>query len=243
MTLPVFNKYMIFADEAGDHLLKPAYKDFPLFVLAFCIVEREHYANFIAPELLRIKLKYFQDSHVVFHEREIRKAEGIFSFLTNTEIRTSFFNDLNAFMEKAEFTVIASVIHKERLQQTYCTPENPYTLGAGFCIERLYYFLNRRNETLPATIAFEARGKKEDEELELACLRITQAQQYTGRFTVKIIPKISNCCGLQLADLVARPIGRHVLNSQQPNRAYDIIKGKMDANNGRSIGYGLKIFP
>ncbi len=229
-----FNNYLVFADEAGDHLLKPHYPEFPLFVLAFCIIERAHYANFIVPQLLNIKLKYFQDSHVIFHERDIRKHTGDFSFLTNSNIRTSFFNDLNNFMEQAQFNVISSVIQKERLQATYLKPENPYTLGVTFCIERLLYFLNNHNQLLPTTIAFEARGKKEDEELELACLRLIQLTDYSRRFDVKIIPKISNCCGLQLADLIARPIGRFVLNPTQANRAYNILEAKIDS---------LKIFP
>jgi hypothetical protein len=243
MTLPDFNKYLVFADEAGDHLLLPNYPDFPLFVLAFCIVERQHYAEFIAPQLLKIKLKYFQDSHIILHERDIRKAEGAFSFLTKEPIRREFMNDLTDFMTQAQFTVIASVIRKDRLQNVYSEPGNPYDIGTAFCIERLLYFLNRRNQTLPTTVAFEARGKKEDDDLELSFLRFTQTQKYAGRFNIKILPKISNCCGLQLADLIARPIGRHVLNPAQANRAFDIIKTKMDSFNGKVDGCGLKIFP
>lgn len=46
-----------------------------------------------------------------------------------------------------------------------------------------------------------------------------------------------------LADLIARPIGRYVLSPEQPNRVFDIIKGKIDSMNGKINGYGLKIFP
>ena len=96
---------------------------------------------------------------------------------------------------------------------------------------------------MKTTVSFEARGKKEDEDLELTFLRLTQNENYQGRFDIKILPKISNCLGLQLADLVARPIGRHVMNPEQPNRAFDIIKNKIDSKNGKLEGYGLKIFP
>jgi hypothetical protein len=243
MPLPSFNKYLIFADEAGDHLLLPNYRDFPLFVLAFCIVDRQHYADFIVPQLLRLKLKYFQDSHVVFHERDIRKAEGAFAFLTDRDIREEFFADLNEFMIEAQFTVIASVIHKEQLQTRYAEPDNPYGIGTLFCMERLLYFLNHRSERLPTTIAFESRGKREDKDLELSFLRVMQRPSFPDRFQIKILPKVSNCAGLQLADLVARPIGRHVLNPAQANRAFDIIRPKMDNLNGRIEGCGLKVFP
>lgn len=104
-------------------------------------------------------------------------------------------------------------------------------------------FLNRRNQTSKTTITFEARGKKEDKDLELTFLRLTQSEEYQGRFDIKILPKISNCTGLQLADLVARPIGRHVLNPEQPNRAFNIIEKKLDKVYGMTKGYGIKVFP
>jgi hypothetical protein len=55
--------------------------------------------------------------------------------------------------------------------------------------------------------------------------------------------------GLQLADLVARPIGLHVLLRGQTNRAFDILKQKFFCAGGREkVGenyeeWGLKIFP
>jgi hypothetical protein len=44
--------------------------------------------------------------------------------------------------------------------------------------------------------------------------------------------------------LVAHPIGKHVINHAQANRAYDVLEPKFrrDAN-GRIEGYGLKTFP
>jgi len=61
--------------------------------------------------------------------------------------------------------------------------------------------------------------------------------------------KASNSAGLQLADLVARPIGRHVLNPEQPNQAFDVLRRKFYCEGGRQAvgdGYdqwGLKHFP
>ena len=55
--------------------------------------------------------------------------------------------------------------------------------------------------------------------------------------------KMTNSAGLQLADLVARPIGLHVLKPQQENRAYKILKKKFHNKNGSYNGVGLKIFP
>ena len=55
--------------------------------------------------------------------------------------------------------------------------------------------------------------------------------------------------GLQLADLVARPIGLHVLRPDQTNRAFEVLKHKFFCAGGREkLGenyeeWGLKIFP
>jgi hypothetical protein len=56
--------------------------------------------------------------------------------------------------------------------------------------------------------------------------------------------KKCNSPGLQLADLVARPIGRKVLQPHQPNRAYDILQAKFRRSpDGTLFGWGLKVFP
>ncbi len=61
---------------------------------------------------------------------------------------------------------------------------------------------------------------------------------------IRFMDKRHNSAGLQVADLVAHPIGRHVINPAQPNRAYDLIETKLRRSaSGIVKGYGLKIFP
>ena len=56
--------------------------------------------------------------------------------------------------------------------------------------------------------------------------------------------KKSISTGLQLADLVARPVGIHVLRPGQANRAYDIVAAKFRRSpGGQMLGWGLKVFP
>ncbi|QQS16637.1 MAG: DUF3800 domain-containing protein [Neisseriales bacterium] len=171
MILPIFNKYLVFVDESGDHHLCPHNQEFPLFVLVFCIIERAHYANFITPKFLELKLKYFQDPHIVFHEREIHKAVGQFTFLSETSLREGFFDDLNDFMQRAKYKIIACIIDKKNLQSHYNSPVNPYEFSTKFCLERLQLFLKNTKEDRELTIVFETRGKKEDDELELSFRR------------------------------------------------------------------------
>jgi len=56
--------------------------------------------------------------------------------------------------------------------------------------------------------------------------------------------KKSNSVGLQIADLIARPIGLKIIRANQTNKAYEIIKTKFRSNSRGDIkGYGLEIFP
>ena len=61
--------------------------------------------------------------------------------------------------------------------------------------------------------------------------------------------KKTNLAGLQLADLVARPIGLNYIRPAQPNQAFDLLKKKFYCDGGRAgvgRGYeeiGLMVFP
>lgn len=74
----------------------------------------------------------------------------------------------------------------------------------------------------------ESRGKPEDKDLELAFRKIS-AQSMPGQYPIdiKFANKQTNSSGLQIADLVAHPIARHVLKREQPNKAFDIVKEKL----------------
>src|SRR5262249_6095491 len=94
---------------------------------------------------------------------------------------------------------------------------------------------------------FEKRGKKEDAEVEHAFREACRGASYLRQplpFEIVMADKRCNSAGLQLADLVARPIGRMILNPKQPNRAYELIHPKFRRSpNGRVEGWGLKVFP
>ena len=94
---------------------------------------------------------------------------------------------------------------------------------------------------------WEKRGTREDDELELEFRRIVDGDNYRSEqlpFEIVFADKKSNSCGLQLADLVARPVGLSVLRPEQANRAYEILKEKFDRNGeGEIEGWGLKRIP
>lgn len=101
-------------------------------------------------------------------------------------------------------------------------------------------------------VVFEQRGPKEDDELELEFRRICDGQnnrEINLPFEIIFSDKKAMSSGLQLADLVARPIGLSVFRDQQANRAFEVLKKKFFCSGGRKHageGYqdwGLKIYP
>ena len=97
------------------------------------------------------------------------------------------------------------------------------------------------------TIIVEKRGKKEDSELELAFRRVCAGNNDLDKslpLRLVMVPKASNSAGLQLTDLMARPVALHHLRPDQPNRAFEIIATKLRRSPaGKIDGWGLKLLP
>jgi hypothetical protein len=242
-----FDDYIVFVDESGDHGLASIDPHYPMFVLAFCLFQKKKYAEEVVPLVLRLKFQHFGHDQVILHERDIRKAKGPFTILQNEPRRSQFLADVSGLVEQSPFTLVASAIRKNKLQKQYVDPINPYHIAMGFGLERIFLQLRSVGCRSGKThMLFESRGKKEDAELELQFRRVC-ASNATGHvlpFEIIVADKKCNSPGLQLADLIARPIGRKILDPNQPNRSYEIIENKFRRDSsGRIEGWGLKIFP
>ena len=81
-----YSDYIIYVDESGDHSLESINKDYPIFVLAFCIFEKEKYLQSAVKKLKDFKFKHFGHDMVVLHENEIRRDKGWFKNLNTIKI-------------------------------------------------------------------------------------------------------------------------------------------------------------
>ena len=243
-----FSDYIVYVDESGDHGLITIDPYYPVFVLVFCIFKKDDYINTAVPLLQRFKFAHFGHDQTILHETDIRKDRGGFTFLKSQAVKTAFLDELTSIIQKTPFVLISTVIKKEPYRQRYSTPENPYHVALRYGLERIFYFLTEQQANIETThIVVEKRGKSEDNELELEFRRVCDGFNYLQKpltFELVFADKKSNSTGLQLADLIARPIGLHVLKPKQENRAFAIIDGKF-YQNGKAIkeGYGLKCFP
>lgn len=181
-----------------------------------------------------------------------KAAPGPFKFANERE-KLAFLDELTGIIDNSNFILISCVIDKNKLSGRMAEQDNPYHLALGFCLETLHELLVEKNQDGKKThVVFECRGKKEDKDLELEFRRVCDGANRTGiqlPFEIIFADKKANSSGLQLADLVARPVGMSILRQSQKNRAFDVLTRKFFCAGGReNVGleyenWGLKLFP
>lgn len=244
--------YRFFLDETGDHGLSFIDPNFPLFLLCGCLLREDILLEF-EEELDELKVDIFGTKEVVFHSRNIRKCEGSFQVLFDLDLKKELYERLNGIIERTEFTIIgAGVDKKEHVIKYGKGAKDPYALSLSFILERLIFCLDLMDKESRVEIVAEKRGKKEDGMLISHYNSIIDRGTYyvsSERFFSRIADfqfrtKLDNVNGLQLADLCAYPLARHVINPQEPYIPFKIIKGKIYCDQRGNIdGWGLKMFP
>lgn len=244
----------MFLDESGDHSLVKIDDQFPVFCLAGCIFDENEYHQNSKAKIGAFKIRYFSNSEVILHSRQIRKCEPPFNILLNQNTKQNFYKDLNNLMSQLPYTILASAILKQKLKDRYSDPTNPYTLSLVFIMERFLYFLEENNDV--GYISVESRDPKSNTDLLTAFTEtinngswINETHITAERFQRKIqkmifVTKQQNENGHQIADLVAYPIAKFALASEKANPSFEVIKPKFrKSSSGKILGYGLKIFP
>lgn len=247
-----FSRHIVYVDESGDHNLQSIDQSYPIFVLAFCVFHKRHYSEVIVPALEKFKFNHFGHDQVVLHENEIRRRKGLFNIFQSRRHQAAFMDELTEIIEFSNFILISATLDKRTLSKQKA-PENAYHIALGMCVETLYEFLQEKGEHKKKThIVVECRGSKEDAELELEFRRMCDGNNRMGislPFEILFADKKVMSSGLQLADLVARPIGLKTLRPDQDNRAFEVLKKKFYCDGGREEvgkgyeGIGMKISP
>ena len=185
----------------------------------------------VCPEFQRFKLRWWAHDAVVLHSSQIKRQQPPFAFLTHVETRARFMSDLAGTLADAPFTIIAATIDKCRLKEERPGFTDVYSLALRHCVENVVAFMGahgQRDRDIPFLI--ERRGKIEDRQLVAAFRDICDGGNRWGELpnlSIDLIDKKANMTGLQMADLVSAPIGRHTLRPREPNRASDVIRRKI----------------
>jgi hypothetical protein len=245
-------KYQLFLDETGDHGLSYIDYNFPIFLLCGCLFREDDLMK-VENMVDEFKTKYFGSKNIILHSRDIRKCEGPFQILFDSKIKKQFYEDLNKIISDANYFIIGSGIHKEKHIEKYGKgAKDPYSLSLSFIIERLIFCLDIFDKKAEIEIKAEKRGKKDDEMLlnyynslsDRGTSYVSRERLQKRIISFGCFGKKDNLIGLQIADLCAYPLARHLINPNKPNIPFELLKNKIYCNkNGDYKGWGLKLFP
>ena len=145
--------YVVYVDESGDHGLESIDPNYPVFVLAFVVFHKRHYAQSVVAAVEAFKFKHFGHDVVVLHETDIRKEKGAFKFESRAE-KHAFIDELTGIIDASNFILISCVIDKRRLRERGSNPYGPRARGilrAVGCYDRtmLNYAESRRIKHIP----------------------------------------------------------------------------------------------
>ena len=202
---------LVYVDESGSASSAAPDPNYPIFVMAACLFESEHYARRLTPDICALKLRHLGSDSAVLHESEIRKRLGPFSFHKREAYRDDFIGAITKAVKDGVPEVLA-VAARPSLQSADLT---------SVVVEALWELFQVK-QAKAAHWIFEKRGSREDAIIS-ATLRRIAGPNHSWEFA----PKLRGLPGLEMADMVARPIGLSVLRPEQPNRALDCIKDRL----------------
>lgn len=219
----------------------------PVFVLCGVVYKQDDYLSHDLPNMTRLKMELWGHDSFVLHSHGIRKRLGPFKQLKDDhDFDQSLVKGIAKFFVSSTSTIVAAAVDKVAHKLRYVTPYDPYELTLTFCLERLYLNLPA-NDINGMVCVFESRGKSEDKILEAWFLRICSGKNALNKqlpFQCCFASKQQNLVGLQVADLAAYPIAKHVHRPNVQRLDWRAVRPKIYRNgNGEINGYGLKIFP
>lgn len=252
MTTTDSNKpqYNLYIDECGDHYLATYDRNFPIFTLCGILVPVNK-LNSLRAAIDELKKEFWQTTDVILHSRDIRKCEKHFQILFNNDLKQRFYTRLNDILsQRGIFIIVCCSVLKEDCIKKHGIDADIYGTALKYVLQRSIFCVDDLNaEGGLIDIIVERRGKREDAALlkYYNGLRISgmhyvspeRINDHIRRFSFS--HKKENIFGLQIADLIAYPISRHVLTPDKNNPAFDVIEPNIYQCNGKRLG--LKIFP
>lgn len=241
---------VLFLDESGDHNLSVIDPSYPIFVLGGVIVDRDYADGPLTQAFDNFKHQMFGRTSLVLHTVDISRNKNGFEELKNLEYRQHFYENLNDLVQNLSYTVVACVISKNALFQQYgAAAIDLYQLSLHVVAELFCQEVGDvRNG---GVIVAESRNKTLDQDLGHSWSYLRRSG--SGHSNAKMIrdrirsltlhAKTENIAGLQLADLVVSPIGRHLLGKPDKDD-WRIVEQKLRRGaNGEIDGYGLVLLP
>ena len=224
------SEFVIFADESGDHGLTNVRSHSRAFVIAFAIFRRRDYDEIVVPAFKAYKQRFFGDDSVPLHERDIRRGDGAFRRLAGPQPRAEAEQQLRHLLRELPFSIVAVGIRKDRFAPISDRSASPYE---RWFIAGIFSYLSAMPlggaRTPPTELVVDSRGKKEDNQLRDLVESLTDAdtpEASAFRFQIRFTRKADVEVGVEIADLIANPIARRVLDEEHPLIPFELLEQK-----------------
>lgn len=242
--------YTLFIDECGDPNLEKFDKTFPLFTLCGILVP-ENKLTWLEDEINSLKQELWNNQGVIFHSREIRNCSRDFVNLLDYDVKNRFYTRINEILGTENvYVIVCCCILKEPFIERFNTGEDVYGLSLKCLIERAIFHIDDCTDgNAKLRIIVERRNPKQNTMLlkYYNGLRVKGTKWITPERLAdrvknfRFVDKKDNVIGLQVADLIAYPISRQVLNPERLNPAFKIIAKNIYTYKGARLGF--KIIP
>ena len=241
---------VLYLDESGDHNLTVIDDNYPVFVLGGVIVDKDYADGPLTEAFNGFKSRMFGRTDIVLHTADISRNKNGFEPLNDPRFRRDFYEELNSLVRELNYTVVACTIHKNDHFRHYgAAAIDLYRISIHKLAELFCNEIGRvRNGGMIIT---ESRNPTLDQDLERSWSSLLRrssghsgAEMIRDRIrSLTLRDKKGNIAGLQLADLVVSPIGRHVLGKPDKDD-WLIVEEKLRRSPGGEIeGYGLISLP
>lgn len=239
--------HTFYVDETGDHSLASINSHYPIFVLGGVVVDTHYHDNVISGDLDDLKIRIFGQRNIPLHLYSIKKIRPPFGRLKDRRIRNQFWSEMIELMRTWDYSVIACAIDKPELRRVYRGRAwNPYYYALEVLLERFTFYLEEKDTT--GQMIVESRRPDLNREFLRTVntfmqdgTRFVESHRLSQRIKqVRLHPKTANIAGLQLADFLMSPIGRHEIG--KPDSAgWKIAEQKFrrHPDTGEYVGTGL----
>lgn len=243
--------YHLYIDECGDQNIETFSPTFPIFTLCGILVRNDLVPQLEA-QICALKQEFWGNRQIILHSRDIRKCQNGFEILFDLDVKRRFYEAVNSLLgQRGMYVIISCSILKEQYIRQFGRFNDVYGQSLSFLLERAIFCVDNQSTNRAGKISaiVERRGKREDKNLqnyhhqllEKGTYWITPERMKNRMMGLDFKWKAEDVPGLQIADLIAYPITRHVLNPQEVSLAFDILEPNIFRENGELKG--LKTYP
>ena len=236
----------LYLDESGEHNPSANRADYPIFILGGIIADQGYANGPLTDKLNDLKWEFFGTTDIVLHTADIARNRNGFESLKDADRRSRFYGRLNKLMAELQYSVVACAMRKDTPAFREFSARDLYLVCFKKLVELFCEEIGKVRDG--GVIVAERRASRPLDralEREWSNLRANGLGAIPGSVVANRILALSlrakrgNIAGLQMADLVVSPIGRHLLG--KPDREdWRIVESKLRRNStGETAGSGL----